>query len=684
MGTAGVLAERYRVDGQAGAGGMGTVLRAWDLEKGCPVALKLMHAGASPRRTGREVAALRALDSDAVVRYLGTGVTAAHEAFLVMEWLEGVDLRSRIEAGALSPADTVALGRRLARGLSAIHAQGLLHRDLKPANVVLVDGQVERATIVDLGLARALEGASALTRTGATVGTIGYMAPEQARGRRDLTPACDLFALGCVLYEALSGTPAFRGGTAVAVLFELVHEDPFPLGHLVPDVPQDLAALIEQLLHKAPESRPARADAIVEALDLISAGGSTEAPRRPLRVGERRLETVLLASPEVPGATTSTVAFSSALVETALSVLTRWEADSVEVVGESLVARFGNDGETVERISRAANCALALREVAAPLRVALVLGRVDTESGVQLAHTIDHAARLLSETEAGSIRIDSASVPYIERGFRVRSEGKMTFLEGKRRRGGTRPILGREIPCVGRRRELAFLRAALDGVVEDDEVAAVQVVGEAGLGKSRVLREVLEDAGRWTRVLGASATPLSRDEAEAVARGIVLSGFSGDLTPADFEPRLRELGVADAPRAALFLAERFGVPGQRPTEALRIARQQGHVMAENVREAFVGWLSAEARHAPTLIWIDDAQWADPRSLALIAEALDSAGRGMALAICRPPGEPVVRRTWARLHPETYRLRPLADRAAEQFVRAALDGQAGEHVERLVQ
>jgi len=139
-----VLAERFELLERVGGGGMGTVMRAHDRASGATVAVKLLHDLADAGRVSREVTALKTLEDDAVVRYVDQGATAGGEVFLVMEWLDGRDLASRIDERPLTVEESVTLGRRLCEGLSAIHGAGLVHRDLKPHNVVLVDDDVSR------------------------------------------------------------------------------------------------------------------------------------------------------------------------------------------------------------------------------------------------------------------------------------------------------------------------------------------------------------------------------------------------------------------------------------------------------------------------------------------------------------------------------------------------------------
>src|SRR5262249_18871719 len=145
-------------------------------------------------RFEREASALAALDHPAIVRYLAHGRAEDGELFLVMEWLDGEDLRARLARGALPIADAVALGARLADALGAVHARGLVHRDLKPSNVLLAGGDVRRAALLDFGIVRNAA-IPTMKRAGGVLGTPQYMAPEQVRGARGIDGRADLFAL---------------------------------------------------------------------------------------------------------------------------------------------------------------------------------------------------------------------------------------------------------------------------------------------------------------------------------------------------------------------------------------------------------------------------------------------------------------------------------------------------------
>jgi len=253
---------------------MGTIYEAWDDARGVPVALKTWRpaADADQRRSARlfrEAQALSQVRSPAVVAYVDHGTSSECSAFLVLEWVPGETLSQRLTAPGVSPADVVRLVRRIAEGLAALHARGIVHRDLKPANVMLPERDVASAVIVDLGVAR-LGGESDLTRTGAHLGTPRYMAPEQIRSARTVDGRADVFALGCILLEALTGRPAFDGDETVAVVSRILFEPaPVPTARRS-DLPRELDDVVRVMLARDPALRPT-AKAVIGLLDELVA-----------------------------------------------------------------------------------------------------------------------------------------------------------------------------------------------------------------------------------------------------------------------------------------------------------------------------------------------------------------------------------------------------------------------------
>jgi hypothetical protein len=277
-----ILGGRFQLLAHSGRGGMGSVYRARDLESGNFVALKVLTLD-SPFdlvRFGREATLLATVHHPNVVDYVSHGESGGVH-FLVQEWIEGVTLSDRLQVTGVTVAEALTIAIGLASALEATHTRGIIHRDIKPANIILAEDRFDRVKLVDFGIARLTSEAGVLTRTGKLVGTPSYMAPEQTRGALNLDAAADVWSLGCVLYEALSGRVAFDGRSAAAVQAKVLLTEPPKLALLCPEAPPDLLALVSAMLAKDPSRRPASGPTLVAELSAISV--SADSPRR--RVG---------------------------------------------------------------------------------------------------------------------------------------------------------------------------------------------------------------------------------------------------------------------------------------------------------------------------------------------------------------------------------------------------------------
>ncbi len=275
--TAGdVLAGRFVVEGLVGAGGMAEVYRAHDRETDGKVAVKVtLGYGAEDRaRFEREAKLLVQLSHTAIVKHTSNGRLPDETPFLAMEWLEGEDLAARLKRAPLTIAECLALGIRVSGALAAAHALGIIHRDVKPSNIFLKRGEVQGATVIDFGVARQAFGDGSLaTRTGMLLGTLGYMAPEQALGAKTADARADVFSLGCVIFECVSGRRLFAGAHAVEVLAKLLTEPVPRLGSLAVNVPAALDDLVQRMLSRDPNARPADCATVARELVAIRAAG---------------------------------------------------------------------------------------------------------------------------------------------------------------------------------------------------------------------------------------------------------------------------------------------------------------------------------------------------------------------------------------------------------------------------
>jgi len=259
----------YRVLRLLGKGGMAFVFLAEDVALMRPVALKVMKPDLGRDEFGgqrflREARIMAAIKHENLVTVYQAG-QEGDTVWLAMELLEGESLNQRLDrSGPIEIPEVLRLAKELTNGLAGVHGHGLLHRDLKPANIWL-EAPNDRIKILDFGLARFMNDKSNLTLPGTVLGTPAFMAPEQARG--EATDArSDLFSLGCVLYAICTGVKPFGAENTMSVLNALAVHDPRPIHEVNPAIPKPLSDLVTQLLAKAPDERPASANAVLERL----------------------------------------------------------------------------------------------------------------------------------------------------------------------------------------------------------------------------------------------------------------------------------------------------------------------------------------------------------------------------------------------------------------------------------
>jgi len=278
----------YDVLGEVGRGGMGVVYKVWHRGLHRPAALKMVLAGefASPTQELRF-----RLEAELAARVRHPNIVQVYEIgsyggrpFLALEWVEGGSLADRLDGTPWPPREAAALVETLARAIDVAHGEGVVHRDLKPANILMTADGVPR--IADFGLALPTEGGAALTQSGLLVGTPGYMAPEQAAGKRAAVgPAADVYALGVVLYQLLTGRLPFQGDNTLEVLRAVAADEPPRPRRLQPRLPRDLEAVTLHCLEKEPGRRYASALALAEDLGRFRAGRQVTA--RPVGAAAR-------------------------------------------------------------------------------------------------------------------------------------------------------------------------------------------------------------------------------------------------------------------------------------------------------------------------------------------------------------------------------------------------------------
>jgi serine/threonine-protein kinase len=291
------LADRYHLERELGQGGMAVVFLAQDLRHDRKVALKVLRpdlsAAIGAERFLREIKLAAGLNHPHILPVYDSG-RAGDLLFYVMPNMEGNSLRERLERERQLPlAEALAITREVASALDYAHRHHVVHRDIKPENILLHEGS---AMVADFGIGKALSAEGSLTQTGMVVGTPTYMSPEQASGEGDIDGRTDLYSLGCVLYEMLTGEPPFTGATAQAVIAKRF-VSPVPKVRVTRDVPEAVDDVLTRALARTPVDRFATAGQVVEARRQVngigSSGQATLAVRRPPASPARKAIAVL-------------------------------------------------------------------------------------------------------------------------------------------------------------------------------------------------------------------------------------------------------------------------------------------------------------------------------------------------------------------------------------------------------
>ncbi|KYF63706.1 protein kinase [Sorangium cellulosum] len=706
-----VFAGRYLLERRAGAGGMGEVWKALDQETGEAAAVKVLP-GSDPKdvaRFEREAQILAGLAHAHVVRYVAHGASAEGKPYLVMEWLEGEDLAARLSRGPLAVGESVALALRVAEVLAFAHEQGVIHRDLKPSNMFLPGGRLDAVKVLDFGIAR-VRHATRMTRTGALIGTPGYMAPEQARGEANVDARTDVFSLGCVLFECLTGEAAFGGQHMVAALTKVLFEETPSARSVRPEVPEALDRLLRKMLSKEREERPLDGRAAAEALralkDLPSNGPGASSRAPSLTASEQRAVAVILVS--APGdAEVKAFDGGSTLVVTPVgSAILREAAEHggrVEMLLDGSVAvMLAGAGLAKDLCAQAAHCALSLRAHAEGRRVALAMGRGE-RTARSMGPVIDRVARL-SDTTArraapeGAVMIDDVAAGLLDARFEVREEEGFFALHGERALAdGARLLLGKATPCVGRDRELGMLRALFTESAEEGTAQATMVVAPPGVGKSRLAQEFLQELrarGEAVSIWIARADGLRAGSPLGMLGQLVRSACGireGEPLEVRRDKLSMQVAVWVAPgeqrRVAAFLGEIIGAPfPDEDNLPLEAARLDARLMADQVHTAFLDFVRAACERAPVLVLLEDLHWGDKITVQLLDAALRALEERplFILALARPEVHEVFPKLWTERRSHEVRLNELSRRAGERLARYVLGARAdAAMVERIV-
>lgn len=685
-----------------GSGAMGEVYRALDQQTGEPVAIKLLHRKASREeqaRFRREVQMLADLRHPGIVAYVDHGDWPDGRPYFAMEWLEGEDLGQLARRQPLGMSDAVEVVRRVAQGMAAIHARGVIHRDLKLTNIFVPQGNIRKGVkLIDFGVVKPGEPDDFETQPGSIIGTPHFMAPEQARGE-PVTARCDVYALGAVLFRLVTGRHVFETDHIIAFLGRLVLEDAPTASSVRFDVPEILDKLIARTLARNPDHRPEDAGVLARWLARLPAlnneppnsDQSASAIRRvvpfepaprmtsappsaPPGTLERRVVGVVLASLPAESLPDDVVAKIRAIIGT--------DARLEMLQGGQLVAGLGLETTRGDEAVRAARAALLIATTVPDARVAVATGHAVAGRRGLAGEALEQAAVQLERAPSGGVRIGKATRPLLQGRFVVRVDdiGAVLLHEDIAASDRMR-LLGVHTPTLGRDSEIELLLATFRHVMEDATPRAVLVTGPTGVGKSRLRYETIRRLSKQHEALDvvmARGDPMqSRLGLSALGRALRARMGIRDGEPTTLQADRVVRYVAQRPgcprSAAPFLGEFVGVPfSDAGSEQLRAARDAPQLMNARILQAIELIIRNDAQHVPQVVVLEDLHLMDETTREMVDWLLGCRDLRLVLfGFGRDRESDGTRSLWAKRAVTRIGLAPLAHSACERIASMVL-------------
>jgi len=659
-----------------GKGGMGVVYKAEDTILQRPVALKVLAPNAVANeedraRFVREAQLAAGLSHHHIAAVYEFGEFEGN-AFLAMEYIQGETLAKRVKRSLLSLDDFFPISLAIADGLTQAHHKGIVHRDIKPDNIMLAPGGAVK--IMDFGIAD-MKGRARITKTGSTVGTVHYMSPEQARGD-EVDHHTDLWSLGVLMYESLTGKLPFPSEYESAVLYMVLHESPVPLSKYRNDIPVPLQEVILRCLSKRPDDRFESAEALSGAVksirdNLKEAGkrvvAETETNKQRVYEVEKRPVTILFATilEAHDGGESDPEARLSALNECfkgLISIVQRYEGMTDRILGEKLMAVFGAPIAHENDAERAVRCAKEMKSYfdrfaslegagrARPIQLSIAL-----HSGVVLAGTMGEGKTGGYSITGESINITAGIAESAPPGAIVLSEDALRLVEEIAEVGGsqhvaikgkTKPVVVQQLRSikvgtepgrrtvgtgtfVGRERELQKVEVALRKSLAKSE-QRLFLRGEAGVGKSRLKGEIVATAIKsGFAVFEGKCSSFEINTPYYLWNTLLKSLFNigNDTSEQEVRARLHEtlqiLSLsAEEPYLATLLSLRYE----------EILLEVDELRKSRIFDAAKTLLQAFAQRRPVMVVLEDLHWIDRFSQDLL-QFVFSAGVGPAMILC---------------------------------------------------
>ena len=694
------LGERFLIEHLMGSGGTGSVYKGVDLVSSRPVAIKIqsgLHSSQEQlERFEQECHNLAALNHPAVVQYVAHGSSTDGSMYLVMEWLVGEDLSEQLRRGPLTVPESGEFLASAVRALAYIHQRGVMHLDIKPSNLFLRHFHLHEVTLIDFGLSRQVllqseYNSKIVDPAQLRCGTPYYVAPEVFDLNQVRTPAADVFSLGCVMFECLTGQALFHAEQSDRALINPALASRPKLQVLCPQMPSAWMELIERMLCPDPAGRPSNAVELLaefRKLRLPDSAPSAKSPLTTLTSGEQLLQTMLLVP--CPLAPDQEVHAAEAQSQRAAlrQFLTERGSMLVHESASGLAWMTAQQAETTSAdvLQSMLHLGLAVQQSFPELPIALVSQRTPDETVANVGSLLERAWLLLRTTGGTTPRapvLDGLTMQLASARFHIeKCDAHSGWLRGTLdMEDSTRLLLGKPTQCVGREQELQLLEATMQECATQKLARAVLVLSPPGFGKSRLRHEFirrLQSSIRAVTLLQGSADSMHVGSAyyplgRALRR---LCEIAETDTTAVKHSKLKErlsalLSTEAAQQYLPFLAELAGLPFPSAVDPrLSAARSNPTLMSTQVTRAWIEFLRAATERCPVLLVLEDMHWGDALTLGLISAALrELSGRPlMYLLLARPEFEELFPRSGLQRMMEIVRLGRLGRRAGQRLVR----------------
>jgi serine/threonine protein kinase/tetratricopeptide (TPR) repeat protein len=687
-----IINNKFEITKELGGGGMGVVYEARDIKLNRTVALKFIPLELTrdqqyKERFIKEAQAASSLDHQNICTIYEISETDDGKLFIAMPRYDGETVKEKLKEGPLPIGEAIDIGKQVARGLAETHNRGIIHRDIKPANIIVTSDGI--AKILDFGLSKQIDDKE-ITRTAAVMGTMAFMSPEQISGE-EVGNRADIWSLGVVMYEMLTGRLPFEGDQGVVVIHSIINKSPIPPTELRAEIPMELERIVLKCLRKDPNDRYSTTKLLFSHLvkleeelerKKLEVSSVREAKAEERKEAERRQATVVVL--DLAGHFEMLEGLDS---EEAASIMTRcseilrfieekYEGTIQKIADKSFMAFFGAPIAIEDAPKKAVNAAIEMRNkfqifsqeenLRFPLEPhigistgTVIVGAMYTEEKKEpiiTGDTVNRASQIKDSTRKGEIYVDQSVYRYTKEDFEYKPL-KPLQIKGKKETISVLRLLSKKeklyrvgiasdrmihSEMVGRTSELNKLKLHVLKVI-NGEGSIVNIIGEAGIGKSRLIAELLEkEEIRKVQLLMGRALSFGKNLSfhpviDLMKKWVEIKETDSSAESYQkLEKAITKVDPEGSSEIFPFVATLMGI---RLTgkHASRMEGIKGEALEKLILKSLRELFGKLSTHRPIVVIIEDLHWADLSSIGILESLyrLAENNRILFINVCRP-------------------------------------------------